>query len=204
MDVLGFQLMTCTHLLYLHGFRSSPRSTKAQQMADHVAQHHPDVVWACPALPASPARAMADIEALCVDWPRASTVVMGSSLGGFYATVLAQAWGVRAVLLNPAVQPHTHGDVLVGEFPMWHDAGQTMVFTPAFLDELAALDPGALRSPQQLLTIVARGDEVLDAGQLEAYYAQTRLHAFDGGDHALSDFARWLPLIDAFLQEPHV
>ena len=194
--------MTCTHLLYLHGFRSSPQSHKAQVMAAHVARHHPQLHWACPALPTSPAQAMAMLEALCAGWPRDHTVIMGSSLGGFYATVLAQRWGCRAVLLNPAVRPHLHGDVLVGEFPLWHDPQQRMQFTPEHLAELAAMEPLTLSQPQRLLTLVARGDEVLDAAELEAYYAATRLHAFDGGDHALSDFARWLPVIDGFLRAP--
>ncbi len=194
--------MSCTHLLYLHGFRSSPQSTKAQQMAAHVAQHWPQVQWCCPALPPSPAQAVRLAEEVCADWPKASTVVMGSSLGGFYATVLSQRWKCRAVLLNPAVHPQAHGEVLVGRFPMWHDPTQFMRFTPAYLQELADLDPSRLHHPQRILSIVARGDEVLDAAELEAYYADTQLHAVDGGDHALSDFADWLPLIDAFLLAP--
>jgi predicted esterase YcpF (UPF0227 family) len=191
--------MTTTHLLYLHGFRSSPRSTKAQRMAAHVAQCWPGVQWVCPALPVSPRAAMAEVAALCADWPAATSVVMGSSLGGFYATAWAQQSGCRAVLLNPAVHPQLHGDVLVGRFPMWHDPSTTMNFEAAYLDELAAIEAWPLRHPQRLLTIVARGDEVLDAALLERHYAQTQLHAFDGGDHALSDFEAWLPVIDAFM-----
>lgn len=168
-------------------------------MAAHVAEAHPHMTWWCPALPPSPAQAVALLEAGCVNWPKSTTVIMGSSLGGFYATVLSQRWGCRAVLINPAVHPQGHGDVLVGDFPMWHDPSQSMRFTPAYLDELAALDPPALQHPERILSIVARGDEVLNAAELEAYYAQTQLHAVDGGDHALSDFADWLPLIDGFL-----
>lgn len=191
--------MTTTHLLYLHGFRSSPRSTKAQRMAAHVAQAWPGVQWACPALPVSPREAMAEVAAICADWPVATSVVMGSSLGGFYATAWAQRWGCRAVLLNPAVHPQDHGDVLVGHFPMWHDPSESLCFEAAYLDELAAIEPPHLSHPQRLLTLVARGDEVLDATLLERHYVHTQLHAFDGGDHALSDFDRWLPVIDAFM-----
>lgn len=190
-----------THLLYLHGFRSSPQSIKAQRMAAHVRQHWPALVWACPALAVSPRAAMVQLEALCAHWPKSSTVVMGSSLGGFYATVLAQAWDCRAILLNPAVHPQEHGAVLVGEFPLWHQPELSLRFERHYLDELAAMDVATLCHPQRLLTIVARGDEVLDADLLQRHYAQTQLHAFDGGDHALSDFDAWLPVIDAFLSD---
>ena len=192
--------MATTHLLYLHGFRSSPSSTKARQMAAHVQAHYPEMTWLCPALSVSPRQAMADLELACRDWPRQTMVIMGSSLGGFYATSLAQRWGCRAVLLNPAVHPHLHGGHLVGEFPMWHDPSQTMVFKSSYLDELKALEPPTMAHPQRLLTIVATGDEVLDAAELIDYYARTQLHVQDGGDHALSDFATFLPTIDRFLE----
>src|SRR5438270_13098924 len=94
-----------THLLYLHGFRSSPRSTKARFVADWIAAHHADIVWSCPALPASPRAAMQVIDAAIDGWPRASMGVVGSSLGGYYATAVAERTGCRAVLLNPAVDP---------------------------------------------------------------------------------------------------
>ena len=129
-------------------------------------------------------RAMAEVAAICADWPVATSVVMGSSLGGFYATAWAQRWGCRAVLLNPAVHPQDHGDVLVGHFPMWHDPSESLCFEAAYLDELAAIEPPHLSHPQRLLTLVARGDEVLDATLLERHYVHTQLHAFDGGDHA--------------------
>jgi uncharacterized protein len=201
-DIHGdyYAVMVTTHLLYLHGFRSSPRSTKAQQMAAHVRSSHPQIQWLCPALSASPRQALASLEAACRDWPKSTTVIMGSSLGGFYATALAERWGARAVLLNPAVRPQAHGAQLVGVFPQWHDPGQTLEFLPAYLDELQAMEPAQLSHPQRWLTIVATGDEVLDARELIDYYRRTQLHVHDGGDHALSDFASFLPTIDRFLQ----
>src|SRR3954464_4804075 len=86
-----------THLLYLHGFRSSPQSAKARWMADWVGANRPDLAWACPQLPPSPAAALADIRAIVADWPAARTGVIGSSLGGFYATIVAEMLGCRAV-----------------------------------------------------------------------------------------------------------
>ena len=81
--------MPTTHLLYLHGFRSSPQSMKAQKVAARVRAQHPAVVWWCPQLPPSPAQAMAMLEEGTADWPRDTMAVVGSSLGGFYARWLA-------------------------------------------------------------------------------------------------------------------
>ena len=95
--------MTTTHLLYLHGFRSSPQSTKARLVQQRVAQQHPRVTLWCPQLPPSPRQAMADAMRGIAGWPREHMAVMGSSLGGYYATWIAEQTGCRAVLLNPAV-----------------------------------------------------------------------------------------------------
>ena len=109
-----------THLLYLHGFRSSPQSFKARWMAQWVARHRPDLVWACPQLPPSPAAALDDIRALTVGWPAATSGVIGSSLGGFYATVLAEKRGWRAALVNPAVEPARDLARYIGQQTMFH------------------------------------------------------------------------------------
>ena len=96
--------MRTTHLLYLHGFRSSPQSAKAQKMAAVVRDQFPGVVWWCPQLPPSPQLAVQSICDGTADWP-ASMAVVGSSLGGFYATTIAEQKCCKAVLLNPAVEP---------------------------------------------------------------------------------------------------
>ncbi|OYY96480.1 MAG: esterase, partial [Polaromonas sp. 28-63-22] len=101
--------MRTTHLLYLHGFRSSPQSVKARQLAAIVRQRHPAVRWWCPQLPPSPRAAMALLQGVIDGWPQEAgferMAVVGSSLGGFYATAVAERLGCRAVLLNPAVDP---------------------------------------------------------------------------------------------------
>ena len=86
-----------THLLYLHGFRSSPRSFKAQRLHAWLRSHRPEVQWCCPQLPPSPRAAWRLIEQLSADWPRATSAVVGSSLGGFYATATAEHLGCAAV-----------------------------------------------------------------------------------------------------------
>ena len=87
-----------THVLYLHGFRSSPGSAKSRMLAQRIAREHPAVTWWCPQLPMSPRQAMDMVSDGIRDWPRASMAVLGSSLGGFYATWLAEQGAARVVL----------------------------------------------------------------------------------------------------------
>ncbi len=194
--------MAIDHLLYLHGFRSSPNSTKSRQLRDYIRAHHPSWEWYCPALPVSPKDAVTLVETMCQDWPKNRTGIVGSSLGGFYATFLGLKWGSRTVLINPAVHPHKHGDRLVGDFRLWHDPCASIRFEPKFLDELAAMDRDSLPPWSDCMTLVGTEDEVLDPQELANYYADTHFHWVDGADHAMSEFPNWLPKVDAFLSRP--
>lgn len=190
--------MPTTHLLYLHGFRSSPLSTKAKKMAATIAHHYPRVTWWCPQLPPSPKLAMQDILQGVKNWP-ASMAVIGSSLGGFYATGVAEQKGCKAVLLNPAVDPARDLKAYIGEQSSWHDDREKFFFDPAFIDELHSLQAGPLKAPKNYLTIIAKGDEVLDWREMTQRYGGTRSLLLEGGDHALSDFDEHLPAILDFL-----
>ena len=186
--------MALTHLLYLHGFRSSPQSFKARWMADWVARHRPDLVWACPQLPPSPAAALAGIRQLTAHWPVATSAVIGSSLGGFYATVIAEERGWRAVLVNPAVDPARDLAAHIGRQTMYHAADESFDFRAEYVAELAAMSPGpALKRPADILAIVAKGDEVLDWREMTARYAHGPLKLVAGSDHGLSDFEAHVP-----------
>ncbi len=188
-----------THLLYLHGFRSSPQSFKARWMADWVAAHRPDLVWACPQLPPSPTDALALLEGLTAAWPAATSAVIGSSLGGFYATVLAETLGWRAVLLNPAVDPARDLAAHIGRQTMFHASHDSFDFRPEYVDELRAMTPLALSRPADILAIVAQGDEVLDWREMTARYAHGPLKLIAGSDHGLSDFESHVPDLLAHL-----
>ena len=131
--------MTTTHLLYLHGFRSSPQSAKAQLMAQHVARQHPSVHFWCPQLPPSPRAAMAMVSAGTAAWPRATMAVVGSSLGGYYASWVAQQAACPSVLLNPAVNPARDLARHIGDQTSWHDPAEHFYFAPEFVVELRAL-----------------------------------------------------------------
>ncbi|MCA0326771.1 MAG: esterase [Proteobacteria bacterium] len=189
-----------THLLYLHGFRSSPQSAKARLLAAHLAEHHPGLSWWCPQLPPSPRAAMALLEQGIAAWPRQTLGVMGSSLGGFYATWLGQRLGCRTVVLNPAVDPARDLAAHIGEQTAWHDPAAHFFFRAEYIDELRALAAGPLRQPEHFLAVIAKGDELLDWREMAARYAGARLRLLEGSDHGLSDFADHLPEVLDFLQ----
>ena len=188
-----------THLLYLHGFRSSPQSAKARLMAQHMATQHPQVVWWCPQLPPSPQEAMALLMDGIKDWPHESTAVVGSSLGGFYATFVAEQTGCKAVLLNPAVNPARDLANHIGEQTSWHNAEERFFFKPEFVQALQRLTLTGLKQPAHYLALITKGDEVLDWREMHARYASANLHVLEGGDHAISDFEQHLPTVMAFL-----
>jgi predicted esterase YcpF (UPF0227 family) len=191
--------MATTHLLYLHGFRSSPQSAKARQVAARVRERHPGVTWWCPQLPASPRAAMDLLLQGIAGWPRDAMAVMGSSLGGFYATCVAEATGCRAVLLNPAVHPARDLAKYVGEQTAWHDPTEHFFFEPRFVDELRALEGGPVARPENYFAVIAKGDEVLDWREMTGRYPGAKVKLLEGGDHALSDFAAHIDEVFAFL-----
>ena len=194
--------MPLTHLLYLHGFRSSPQSAKARQVAARMAERHPEVTWWCPQLPPSPRAAMHLVLHGVSAWPRASMGVIGSSLGGFYATQVAAQTGCRAVVLNPAVHPARDLARHIGEQTAWHDPAERFYFEPRYVDELRALERGALPHPERLLAVIAKGDELLDWREMAGRYPGSRIRLLEGGDHALSGFDAHLDEVLAFLGLP--
>ena len=191
--------MATTHLLYLHGFRSSPQSAKARQMAAHVALQHPAVTFWCPQLPPSPRAAMALVSEGIARWPRGAMAVIGSSLGGFYASWVAQQTRAPSVLLNPAVHPARDLARHIGEQTAWHDPAERFYFLPEYIAELQALETQGLPPAAPEMAIIAKGDEVLDWREMAARYAHARLIVQEGGEHALANFGDYLPAISEFL-----
>jgi predicted esterase YcpF (UPF0227 family) len=187
-----------THVLYLHGFRSSPQSAKARQMAAWMRAHRPEVHWWCPQLPPSPREAMALLEDGMKGWPAASTGVIGSSLGGFYATAVAERLGCRAVLLNPAIDPARDLTRYIGEISAWH-SDERFFFRAEFIDELRAISPAVLTRPARYFAVIAKGDELLSWVEMSERYRGCRIKLLEGSDHALSDFDEHLPEVTAFL-----
>ena len=187
-----------THLLYLHGFRSSPQSAKARRMAAWMQAHRPDVHWWCPQLPPSPREAVAMLADGMADWPAATTGVVGSSLGGFYATAVAERTGCRAVLLNPASNPARDLTRYIGEITAWH-SDERYFFRAEFIAELRALSPKVLTHLDRYFAVIAKGDEVLSWVEMSERYRGCRIKLLEGSDHALSDFDDHLGEVVAFL-----
>jgi len=199
-------------ILYLHGFRSSPESSKAQLLGE--AARVRGLAYRCPQLPESPARSAALALDLAQQMlktnanPDSLTVVgsspdkltvVGSSLGGYYANWLAERLGCRAVLLNPAVRAARDLVGQVGTHTHYHD-GSPFVFKPEYIDELAAL-AAPVTAPERYFLLACTGDEVLDWREMSAWYAGCHQRIVAGSDHGISDFARWLPDVLNFVTE---
>jgi len=171
-------------------------------MAGAMAERGLNEAWACPQLPASPREAidlamgMARDRRANADSPRELTVI-GSSLGGFYATWIAEQLGCKAVLLNPAVNAARDLATQVGEHHMYH-SGAPFVFLPEYVAELAAIHAPRITQPDRYFLVAATGDEVLDWREMRDRYAGCRQRIVQGSDHGLSDFADWMPEVLEF------
>lgn len=178
-------------ILYLHGFRSSPRSFKAQLMAARMHRLGLGQDWACPQLPPSPLAAVVDAQRLLTGVSADELTIVGSSLGGYYATYLAEKLGCRAVLLNPATRPYDDLGKWLGEQPMWH-GGVSIVVEPRHLDELRMIDVAQITRPERYYLVAATGDQTLDYRDMVAKFPGAKLTLIEGSDHGISDFANYM------------
>jgi predicted esterase YcpF (UPF0227 family) len=184
-------------ILYLHGFRSSPQSMKARLMGERMAALGRGAEYVCPQLPASPKLAMELALSLVDGVPAHELTVVGSSLGGYYATWLAERLGCRAVLLNPAIVPRQDLQQHVGVTTQYH-SDQPFEFKPEYIDELRALDVPQISKPERYFLLAATGDEVLDYRDMVAHYRDARQHVIQGSDHGISEFADYINEVLAF------
>jgi predicted esterase YcpF (UPF0227 family) len=181
-------------IVYLHGFRSSPASEKARCLAERVAARGLiDQLW-CEQLPVGPRQAIECIEAALAQSPTVPTLV-GSSLGGYYATYLAEKHNLRAVLINPAVVAHLSLAEYVGPQTNLY-TGETFDFTREHITELSQLEVPKLAKPERFWLLVESGDELLDYRQAVRRYAGARQTIIEGGDHSFQHFPH---LVDAII-----
>ncbi len=184
-------------LIYIHGFNSSARSGKARELGEWLARRGLTEAYACPDLPHRPAAAIALLQDL-IARGRGEVKLVGSSLGGFYATWLAEQFGVKAVLINPCVACDDKLADQVGiEQRNWH-SGETYTFTPAHLDELRALRVARPSRPEHFLLLAETGDDVLDYREAVDYYRGARQIVLPGGDHGFTRFAEYIPTLIEF------
>src|SRR5512142_56864 len=179
-------------IVYLHGFVSSPRSRKATMLGDYVRNCVSGIDYVVPELHHRPARAVAQVAEACAGRASADLTLVGSSLGGFYATVMAERLGCRAALLNPAVHPHRHFGRYLGPQRNLY-TGEEFELTVEHVGELMALDPPAITHPERYWLFVETGDEVLDYREAVAHYAGACQTVVRGGDHTLTSFPEFVP-----------
>lgn len=174
-------------LIYIHGFNSSPQSYKARVLEQYLRSHHCEVEYLIPHLSDQPDLAITQLRAIIEQYPGQKPLLIGSSLGGYYATWLACRFGLRAVLINPAVRPY---DLLVdylGPNENYH-TGEKYTLTTDHMQQLRQLETEAGDCYQQLDVYLETGDEVLDYRQAELKYQSAQLHIFPGGNHAFVNF----------------
>jgi uncharacterized protein len=175
-------------LIYLHGFRSSPASFKAVWLHDRLRELGKSAWFACPQLPPSPYEAVQLIRHRFDLQP--DDTLVGSSLGGYYATYLAEHTGCRAVLLNPAVNPARDLRTLVGKHKMYH-SDEAFEFRAEYLNELRDLEVAILTFLPRYFLIAAQGDELLDWREMRRHYGGAKELILEGSDHGLTDFAEY-------------
>jgi len=184
-------------ILYLHGFRSSPTSSKASQIGARLQAIGRGADYVCPQLPASPRQAIE----LALQLTQSSTpdqlTIIGSSLGGYYATWLAERLGCRAVLLNPAVRAPRELEQYVGVTTQFH-SDAPFEFKQEYIAEMEALAVGHITRPERYFLVAATGDELLDWREMVAQFPGARQKVIQGSDHGLSDFPDYLDEVLAF------
>ncbi len=176
-------------ILYLHGFCSSPASWKARLMAEEMARRGLAEQFVCPALSPVPGEALATAESLIVRAQGPITLI-GSSLGGHYATCLAERHGLPAAVINPAVVSHLEANRFLGEHENFH-SGERFVFTAEHAAQLA-VQHVSKPSPGRYWLLVEEADEVLDCRQAIAHYAGSRHTVLPGGDHSFTRFPEYV------------
>lgn len=177
-------------IVYLHGFNSSPASAKAQQLSQQMQRLGLADYLHIPALARDPAQAIADLATVCqrLEQP----LLVGSSLGGYYATILAQRFELSALLINPAVQPW----LLLRDYLGWqrcYHSQQPWLFTEQHLQALEGMQVAPPNAPERIHVWLQSGDQTLDYRQAAAFYRHCTVHVEEGGDHSYSGFIQRLP-----------
>jgi predicted esterase YcpF (UPF0227 family) len=187
------------HLVYLHGFLSSPQSEKAQQTLRYAKINLPSLSIHMPQLPGNIDKALKIIDALVCTLPKQRVGFIGSSMGGFLATYCIEKYGGKAVLVNPAVEPYN----LFADYLGLHvnpNTNERFCITPQHINTLKCIAPMRLVKPKNYLVMLQTGDETLDYRLAERKYKEANLLIETGGDHSFVNYQRHLPRIFEFLR----
>ncbi len=180
--------------VYLHGFKSSPLSTKAQltkAAIEERIQAGESIAWYCPQLPPSPRQAIQMVKEHIERQTFSTLSFMGSSLGGYYATYLGELFESKVSLLNPAIEPARDLEKYIGEQKSWHQ-DEVFHFLPEYIDELQEIYVEKITQADRYFLLAAKGDEVLDWREMVAKYPDAHQLILEGGDHAISDYPNHL------------
>ncbi|MFT5635225.1 MAG: putative esterase YcpF (UPF0227 family) [Cognaticolwellia sp.] len=188
------------HILYIHGFNSSPLSIKAELTRKFFAKNHPEINFHCPQLVFSPNAAIKQLEDIIALEPNATWLLMGSSLGGYFSTYLAEKYQTKAVLINPAVKPFELMNDYLGEQVNPYTQKRYQV-KELHIAELKALEQENI-SKNNYLVMVQTDDEVLDYQQAVEKYRHCQLAVEQGGDHSFINYENTLPNIALFFNLP--
>lgn len=180
-------------IIYIHGFNSSPESLKARLLVSEFERLGLSSYLAIPKLSHWPAQAIDDLSALIRS--EKDVLLLGSSLGGFYATWLTEQFPqVRSVLINPAVAPHHLLKPLLGETENYY-SGERYLLTENHLSQLTSFYLEKPSYPERMLLLQQEGDETLDYRDAVSYYRESRQIVQPGGNHGFEDFITMIPLI---------
>ena len=188
-----------TSLIYIHGFNSSPRSTKAELLSRYIREQHYPISFQAPQLPSTPSAAISCLARVIEAEAEGRVALVGSSLGGYYAAYFAERYGLRAVLINPAIGAYHLLSKYIGENHNPY-SGEVYTLGDQHMIELRALETQRHRQPSNLLLMVQTGDETLDFRLATRQYHRSPCIIEYGGDHRFRGFVRWLPFICHFLR----
>lgn len=181
-------------IIYIHGFNSSASSHKAQMLLKHMQSCGLENQIIIPSLSSVPGYAMAELKSLIQENISDNLCFVGSSLGGYYATWLADRYDRPAVLINPAVRPYELLQDYIGP-NINHYTGESYELTASHIEELKQLDIEYITKPHRYLVMLQTGDEVLDYSQAFVKFAGSRMILEEGGNHEFTDFENHLDTI---------
>lgn len=188
-------------LIYLHGFLSSPGSIKAQQTKIWLHRHRPEINYLCPSLSPYPEETQQQLDQLVtrLDVESRSVGLVGSSLGGFWATYLVETYGMKAVVINPSVRPYDMVNELLGQTLKNFYSGDEYQMQPQHADFFKSVDFPTLEARENYWLLAQTGDEVLDYRLAEAKYQGCEITIEQGGDHSFQGYKKKLPEVIQFL-----
>jgi len=188
-----------SHILYLHGFHSSPYSEKAMLFKRFIEQNHPQLSVIAPQIDVLPGQAVQQVTDIFKQYGEQIIGLVGSSMGGYLSTYLHNEFDVKAVVVNPAVKPFELLAGYLGE-QVHPVTNQPYTLEQGHMSELKAIYQEKLRNPKKVWLLQQEGDEVLDFRQALNHYQDCRVTCEVGGNHSFDGFERHLPAIVEFLQ----